>query len=412
VPAPSSVVLLICADREAAARLAAVIQTTVGKVVAAPWGPIALSRAPEAQLIVIDRIEGTVDPAAAVMRLKGLPDLVNTPVLCIAQTTDVEETVGLLEAGADDVMSAGFLPDELRARIEALIAMPQPSAVAPTVEAVEAQATGGRTRVVTFFSPKGGVGVTTLAVNTAVAAASKHDRTVAMVDLDLEWGQVATHLNVPVKFSVVELARDAAALDDPELVRGYADRHPSGLAVFGSPLRPDQRGLVNQEHVARLLDGMRSAYDLTIVDGGSTLDERSMTLFEQSQRVVIVVTPEIPAVRAVHALREVLAEVGTAPDKQFLVLNHLFEHDMLRQDDLERSLQTRIQAQVPYDPISFLKAVNEGVPVVSGASRPALIAKLEDVATEIVGVGPDLPAAASPDRGGRRRIGTLLKRGA
>ena len=240
----SSLVLLISAEREAAARLAALIQAPGRHVIAAPFGPVAQSRAADAQLILIDRLSGGADPAGAVAQLRAVVALIGTPILCIASSDDVEERVHLLEAGADDVVARPFHPDELRARIDALIAVPPP--VQPSLghgTRRRPQDSANRKRLVAFFSPKGGVGVTTLAVNTAVAAA-RDGRSVALVDLDLEWGQVATHLNLTPKFSVVELARDTNALEDPEAVRAYAEQHASGISVFAAPLRPDQNEMM------------------------------------------------------------------------------------------------------------------------------------------------------------------------
>lgn len=395
----SSLVLLICADRDAAAQLASLIQAPGRRVVAAPYGPAALARAPEAQLILVDNVAGSPDSSRAVSHLRTQLALATTPLLCVAGTDDVEERVRLLDAGADDVVARPFHPDELRARIDALLATPHIEApVAGELAAVAAPAVRRR-RLISFFSPKGGVGTTTLAVNTAISAAG-YGRTVALVDLDLEWGQVATHLNVAPRFSVVELARDAAALEDPELIRSYAERHPSSVSVFAAPLRPDQSELLSGDHVRRLLDALASTYDQTIVDGGNALNERSLTLLEQSERVVLIATPEIPAVRAMHTLLEMLTEMGAAPERQFLVLNHLFEHDMLRLDDLERSVQATIQAELPYDPITYLRAVNEGVPVLAAAKRGSAASSLERVVAAILEepVAAAESASATPSR--------------
>ncbi len=406
-----SVVLLICADRDAAGRLAATIQAAGHRVVAAPYGPAALSRATEAQVIVVDRVEGSDDASRAVLRVKSMPQIGEIPLLCIAQTDQVDERVRLLEAGADDVMAQGFDPEELRARIDGLLATRGGAKAAPAEAEAPKPVVDNRTRMVSFFSPKGGVGTTTLAVNTAVATAMKHDRSVALLDLDLEWGQVATHVNMAPRFSVVELARDSAALDDPELLRAYAEQHASGLAVFGAPLRPDQGEMIGGEHVERLIAAMLAAYDLVLVDSGSLMDDRTLTVFDRSDRVVLVVSPEIPCVRAVHALLEILAEQGAPAERQFFALNHVFEHDMLRLDDLERSLQTEIDAELLYDPVAYLKAVNEGVPVVAATTRGAAAARLEKVAQQILGQVAVPEAAPSGKRGFRLGLGSVRKRG-
>ena len=147
------VVLLICADRESASRLAAAIQPRGHRVVAAPFGPIALEKAPGAQLIVMDRVDGTADAVAAVQRIKGTLALAALPLLAIAQGDDAEERIRLLEAGADDVVSRPVDPVELRLRIDTLLVrVPEATVVAPTPASVVAEpnparAEGGRVRV-------------------------------------------------------------------------------------------------------------------------------------------------------------------------------------------------------------------------------------------------------------------------
>jgi pilus assembly protein CpaE len=376
-------VLLICADRDAAARLASVIQSAERHIVAAPWGDVARGRASGAQLIVVDRVEdaafngdGHSAQKGVVTHVRETPEFASVPILCIAASDDVDERVGLLEAGADDVVARPFHPDELRARIEGLLAM-SPSAGGGT-PATAAQIAREDTRVISFFAPKGGVGTTMLAVNAAFAAA-RAGHQVALVDLDLEWGQVATHLNVTPNFSVVELARDTNALADPEQVRSYGEKHPSGLTLFAAPQRPDQAVLVDQSHVAQLLDGLRGAYDRIIVDIGSGFDERTLAAIEGSNRAVLLTVPEIPAVRSMRTLLEVLNELGAPPERQFLLLNHVFENDMLRREDIERSVLATIQAELRYDGISYVRAINEGTPILMTTVPSPAAKQLEGV---------------------------------
>ena len=155
--------------------------------------------------------------------------------------------------------------------------------------------------------------------------------------------------------------------------------------------------MMGQDHVLRLLEALSTAYDQTIVDGGSTFNERSLALLEQANRVVLLVVPEIPAVRAMHTLLEMLSELGAAPERQFLLLNHVYQHDMLRLDDLERSVQATIQAELPYDGVAYLRAVNEGVPVLVSTNRGAAAAALEKVVAAVL----DEPSPQRPNPAAR-----------
>jgi MinD-like ATPase involved in chromosome partitioning or flagellar assembly len=108
---------------------------------------------------------------------------------------------------------------------------------------------------------------------------------------------------------------------------------------------------------------------MVVVDAGSNLDERVLKVFEAAEAVILPVTPEIAALKAVHQLLEYLSEVGSVGLKTTYVLNNVFAREILKSRDVESFLGTKISAELPYDPFLYLKASNEGVPVVTGAPR-------------------------------------------
>jgi pilus assembly protein CpaE len=404
--------LLICADRDAAIRLAGALQKVGYRVVATPYGSAALTRAAEVQGIIIDRVDGAVSAVQAIERLRELPSVGETPILAIAQSDEVDERVALLDAGADDVMAQPLDTGELEARLEVLLAPRRAAAeAAADVESpASVEAATGPT-VVVFHSPKGGTGTTTIAVNCAVALASRGDRRVALVDLDLTWGCVAPHLNLRPKSSVVDLARDIAALEDPELTRGYAARHESGVAVYPAPDRPDLGVMITAEQVGDLVGAFGAAYDVVLIDAGSVMDERTLTLFGRATRVAIIVTAEIPTVRSVSALMELVAEDAGSLDTVMLVLNRTVADDTIRTEDLERTLHTSIAAELPYDATAYLKAVNEGVPVVVGSPRSTAAERLVRLASQLTGEPAGTEQAPPADGFRRLSLAGLLRRG-
>ncbi|MFN8624212.1 MAG: AAA family ATPase [Chloroflexota bacterium] len=412
----ASTVLLICADRDSAVRLAAAIQPRGHRVIAAPFGPAALARAQTANAIVVDRIEGDLDAPRVVARIKDTPELAATPLLAIAQADDVEERVRLLEAGADDVVSRPVDPAELQLRLDVLLMrLPEAAPVAGGPSAPEERPAPPvvrdsrplSSRVMAFMSPKGGAGTTTAAVNVAVTLA-RGGRSVALLDLHLTFGSVAMHLDIVPRFSIVDAVRDDLALDDPEVLKGYATLK-DGITVLSAPATPDQRDLVSAEHVRRLLSICASAFEVTVIDLGSGFDERTLTAFGIADRVAILVTPEIPALRAVKALREALAEYEADRSRHVYVLNHVFPADMLLRDEVSKALGGVSLMELPYAQTIYHKAVITGVPVVTGAPR-------SDPADRLVKLGATL--MGDPDNellggdGARKiRLTGLLRRG-
>ena len=128
--------------------------------------------------------------------IRATPAMAAVPILCVANSDDVEERIGFLEAGADDVIARPFDAREVEARVEALLLRFQRSKHKPPVVSSDGLTITQARRVVAVFSPKGGVGTTTIATNIAVAAAQRRPDRVVLVDLDLQFGAVATHLNL------------------------------------------------------------------------------------------------------------------------------------------------------------------------------------------------------------------------
>jgi len=395
---PASAILLLDASPIAAEPISASLTRVGYGVTRVTDADEAFRRAAEFGLVIVDEV-GPARSAVEICReIRATPALAAIPVLCICQSDDVEVRVRFLEAGADDVMAKPFDARELEARVEALLVRFQRSRdLAP----LTAGGSGGTVRrhLVACFSPKGGVGTTTIAVNVATWLAARHPERVLAVDLDGGFGQVATHLNLKPRHTLAELARDDQALREPELLRAYVERHESGLHVLAAPTSPEAGRLLTAEQADLLLSAARTAYDTIIVDAGSELAERTLAVLERAEGVVLPVVPEISALKALHSLLEYLSEVGSVQAKSTFVLNHIFAREMLTMKQIEGSIAAKVEVELPYDPGLYLKAVNEGIPLVRGAARSAPAERLARLAAAVTG---DDVASATGEREERR----------
>lgn len=332
----------------------------------------AFPRIVEHQLMVIDVGAGGAGAKSGLelcREIRATPAMAAVPILCVAASDDVEERIGYLEAGADDVIARPFDGREVEARVEALLLRFQRSRdLSPSVSNDGLMLSKAR-RLVAVYSPKGGVGTTTIATNIAVVAAQRKGARVVLVDLDLQFGGVATHLNLEPKQTIADVIRDEAALREPELLRTYAMRHDSGLHVLAAPSSPQAAELITPDHVAHLIGTLLEGYDALVIDAGSTLDERALNVFEAVDTILLPVYPEMSALKAMHGLLDYLNEAGSIGAKAMFVLNNIFAREILKPRDIESALGTRITMDLPYDPFLYLKAVNEGVPIVMGAPR-------------------------------------------
>jgi pilus assembly protein CpaE len=347
-------------------------------------------------LVLIDRVPQPFTVAAVIEELRRDETAAGIPVIAVAQADDIEERIALLESGADDVITKPFDPVELEARVEAVSLRFQRARAASTVPTLASSSIGDpdARRIVSVFSPKGGVGTTTVAANLAIIANERHEKATLLLDLDLSFGQVASHLDLQPKQSILELVRDEAALREPDLFRTYATLHHSGLQVITAPPAPGFASLITAEHIELVLARALEAYEVVLVDSGATLDDRMLAIFARSDTVIVPVIPEIPALNAVHLLLDQLTETGAMGGQTQFVLNNTFARDLLKRGDVDVALGAQVAIDLPYDPIAYLKAVNEGIPLVLGSPKSAAAARMRDLADLVFGKANAAPAAA------------------
>ena len=405
----ASRILLISDASDDAVATALETPTHVVTRVADPEAAIAADG--EHEVVVIDLGGDYRDVIEPCRVIRDAVPLANVPILSLSRGDDIDERIGLLEAGVDDVMIRPFDPRELDARVEALVlryqrsrGMGDNSSGAPVITVRDTN----QQRLIVVFSPKGGVGTTTIAVNLAVALATRAPDRVAILDLDLQFGQVATHLNIPPRLTIADMARDDVSLRDPGVFQTYLDRHSSGLAVLSAPPTPDGASLITESMVQRLLETAGRAFQSVVVDAGSIVDARSEAVLAKATDIAIVVSPEFPALKAVHAMRELLDGSADSLAETSFILNQIFAREILRLRDIEEALGTKIAMTIPHDAFVFLKSVNEGVPVVIGAPRSAAAEQLNRLATRMSGI--DLPEPAVAERR-PKGLGALFGRG-
>ncbi|HSM38281.1 MAG TPA: hypothetical protein VK838_03030 [Candidatus Limnocylindrales bacterium] len=402
---PSNPILICARSPERRSELEAALAEAGHAVesVATPADAVAVMRSRPPDLVVAEGLAAS----GAITSLRTGHSKSATPVLVVAPAQDVEARIAFLEAGADDVIDGGFDRSELESRVMALLI--RTGKVRP-----ELAERSSSSELVAFFSPKGGVGTTTLAVNTAVLLAGGGappgtgkngaeptipESRVLLVDLDLQFGQVATHLNLTPRFDLAGLATDEQALSDPELARSYLTIHGSGLAVLAAPARPEADFRVSVEHVERILELLRPSFDHVVVDLGSRLDPRAVWVLEQADAHAFVLFPEIAALRGMSLLMAFLAETTPLQARTLLVVNHVFPKELLKTRDVENLLHTKLAAEVPYTEVEIIRSVNEGVPLVMARPASAAAGAMRRLAQAVIGI--EVPTGAAAKKGRR-----------
>ena len=349
-------------------------------------------------VIVLDLVPPSRSLADLCRALRADPALEDVPILAITATDDVEERIRLLEAGAEDVMIRPVDDRELDARVEALDLRHRRTKEMRPASIVSATRRPGQ-RLIVVYSPKGGVGTTTIAVNLALAIAAREPDKVALVDLTPMSGHVATALDLRPKLTLADLLRDSQGLISPEILRStYLNRHEAGVHVLCGSTSPGTTPGITAEEVTRTLEAVLAAIPTAVVDLGSHLDDRVMAAIGAADDVVFVVTPDFPALKSVHSMLEFMGEGGSHGAEPTMVVNETYALQTLTPGDIETALGRRVTVRIPYDPLLYLRAANQGTPVFASAPTSQPARRFDQLAAVLL--GEDAPATNESRRRG------------
>jgi pilus assembly protein CpaE len=244
----------------------------------------------------------------------------------------------------------------------------------------------GRGQVITVMSAKGGSGKTVTATNLSVLLAREPDKSVVLVDADLQFGDVCLVLQLEPKFTVVNAAAELHRLD-PQLIESIVTPHPSGLKVLAAPLEPAFADDITTGGLLQIVDVLSEMYDYVVVDTASLLDELLLSLLERSDQVLMVVDMDLPSVKNAKLALETLRLLKYPTNKVKLILNRSNAKARLDDKEIEGALKAQISARVPSEGI-VAASVNEGRPVVESAPKTKVAKGFEEVAEVVLGHAP------------------------
>lgn len=283
-------------------------------------------------------------------------------------------------AGARDFLTKPPMGDELISAIRRAGAMAQSERsksvqvqVAPisgNVSSVIGYA-GPKGKIVTIYSPKGGTGCTTLAVNLALTL-NNEDTRVVLVDGNLQFGDVAVFINEQGKNTIVDLAPRAEELD-PEIIEDVMLKHAgSGLHVLAAPTRPEYAEKVSSSQFAKVLEYLRQMYAYVIVDTSAFLTDVTLSAIDVSDLVVLVTTQDIPSIKNCRLFLDLLQTLGIERDRILFVMNRYDKRINITPERVTENLKQEVVSVIPLDEATVTKAVNRGVPfVLESKNQPA-----------------------------------------
>ncbi len=356
--------------------------------------PIEIVRAtvvPSPDVVVI----GPSVPEAVALEWAGAFDREQPDIgtLIIAPATP-DLLMGAMRLGVREVVPPNASGEQIREAVDRLLT----AASRLKTSRPSSESTPRDNRVVTVLSAKGGSGKTVVATNIALGLNAVAPGNVALVDLDIQFGDCGSMLNLEPEQTLADAALNASVLDATTL-KVFLTPHPSGLFLLGPPQSLVDAAEVNSQQIKSILDLLVDIFDYVVIDTSSGIDDHAITAMEFSTDLVLVSSSEVPSVRAVRRQIETLDTIGMTRQERHFVVNRAGTRVGLRTSDIEQTVGLDAVVEIPSSR-QVVTATNQGTPIVEAIPKDSAARALQDLINRF------LPEESNNSQGKRARKGS------
>ena len=321
-------------------------------------------------------------------------------VLVMATKSEMDFIREAMLAGAQSFLLKPFDTTELFRSIAQVyqLGLQRQASFAKVTEENPPAPSGKKAHTIAVFSPKGGTGVTTLAVNLAVALKQQTRVPVLLVDADLRTADVDIFLNVYSKYSILDVIRLDQKVN-PELLKSVTTEHATGLTVIRgdsrlqfveAPIDPGQMGDLIEEIIS-------SWEGYIVINTTNSLDRWTVEVLDLVDTVLLTTTPELPALRVVRGFLDLAEAESDLTGKWQMVMTSYQNQKAMRMSDIEASIRFPIKATIASDPVLASTSINRGRPLLLSHEKSAVARDINALAKQLVEAYPQ-PATQAAGR--------------
>lgn len=287
-----------------------------------------------------------------------------------------DQLLEAMRAGVSEVVSRESREEDLEASLERVMRK-----LGLRTGAGKRNPTG---QILAFFSPKGGTGCTTVAVNVGVELHRITGKRTLLVDLDLELGEIASFMGVKPRFHLVDLLRNFHRIDE-DLLASYIERHESGVHVLSAPFEPEVGQAVTAEDISSILKYLRTQYDYVVVDTSKSLAPPALAALRPADQIFLVTNLDLCSLRNFKRTLPILRDIDRTDGKRLrLVVNRYRKNDLLSLDDLESTVGLPVHRTLTNDFQSVIESLSTGKPLVLN-NGSQYTRELKELAAQIAG---------------------------
>lgn len=243
-------------------------------------------------------------------------------------------------------------------------------------------------QILTVYSPRGGVGSSTVAINLALALHGQIESRVLLFEGKMLFGHLGLMLNIRAHNDITDLIAHANNLDDA-LIEDVIMQHVSGIDVLLSPSNVQAAQGIRPEELFNVVRGVRRLYDFVVIDAGSHLDENTVTLMDLSDRILLVTTPDLAALHDVSRFIQISRNLAFPPGKLLTILNRSGMIGGLKTKQIEAALHHEIFARIPEDNSKVIRSLNRGIPLLYKYPRSPVSRSMREIAKALAEISPN-----------------------
>lgn len=293
-----------------------------------------------------------------------------TPQIVITSTDySTDNIVKAMRLGAKEFLPKPLIKDDLK-RVLILL---------QKIEPEEESAS----KIIAVYSNKGGIGKTTVAVNLAAEIARTTGDKTALVDLNLQLGDVSTFLNLNPTFDVSYVINNLMDKKEDALIKAFEQYKSTNLYVLSDPNYIEQSECITPQKIEKLFSALKKVFPFIVVDLSSNIDENSLKILDISDLILFTTIVNIPAIRNAQRCLNLFKSRRYPQDKVKVVLNRYMENDEIKLEDIETTLGEKVYWKIPNNYFSIMEAINKGVTVSEVSTNSNIANSFRDFAGKI-----------------------------
>lgn len=295
--------------------------------------------------------------------------LLTSKIVITSTNYSTDTIIKAMRMGAKEFLPKPVLKEELKRALAILLQ--------------QAEDYDSISKIITVYSNKGGIGKTTVATNLAYELARTTQDKVALVDLNLQLGDVSTFLNLNSNFDVTYVINNLIEKREDSLLNAFEKYNDTNLYVLADPSYIEQAEALTPQKIEVLLKVLKKIFPYIIIDMSSNIDENSLKILDKSDWILFTSIVNIPAIRNAQRCLNLFTSRHYPKDKVKIVLNRYMENEEIKIEDIETALSEKIYWKIPNNYFSIMEAINKGIPVRDVNSNSNISNNFRDFAMKI-----------------------------